>query len=68
MEPISKMVDYREIGTLMADFGGLFTNQGRIATDKTMNTSQEQRNLVCVAPGQITTRPGIRKTNFDEDA
>lgn len=55
-------------GVPITDFMGLVTNQGNIATDEAAMTSAKQVNLRCVATGEISTRPGLRPVEFDEDS
>ena len=61
MQPVSKS------GTVFSDFNGLVTNMGRIPSAGEMN-SDAQVNLMSIAPSEITSRPGLRRVMFDEDA
>ncbi len=62
MAPTSKQ------GAPITDFTGLFTNNGLLATGEETMASQVQINLVCVAPGELGSRPGLRPVEFDEDS
>lgn len=46
---------------------GLVSNVGRIATEQTAMASSALINLTAVAPGELSTRPGLRPIRFDED-
>ena len=61
MNPVSRS------GTPITDFLGLISNQGRIASDQGAMTALVLENLGCIAPGVMTTRPGLRPVVYDED-
>lgn len=61
MAPVSRQ------GVPVLDFMGLVTNVGRIATEQTAMASSALINLTALAPGELSTRPGLRPVSFDED-
>lgn len=53
---------------MILDFLGLVSATGRMASDQAAMTAASQINLTCIAPDELTCRPGLRPVTFDEDS
>jgi hypothetical protein len=60
-EPISKSM------IQVADWPGLISNTGPMAGQQTPGSAAELVNLQCNVPGQMATRLGLKKVEFDSE-